>query len=144
MIAWLWVRTVKSPNPAFSHVHVPLASTFILSSKADKESYVQPIIEGDSYRFEVRKSKPPETAKSGTKAGGRATFSCLLSGSPISSAYVKSEGQSGRIGTKLMAVVVEGVRGRLYLAPSAEIENVARGITTEWRMTSSLRRTPAI
>jgi len=30
-IAWLWTLTVKSPNPAFSHVDAPLASTFILS-----------------------------------------------------------------------------------------------------------------
>ena len=44
VIAWLWARTVKSPNPAFSHVDVPLASTFILSSKEGKESYVQPVI----------------------------------------------------------------------------------------------------
>ena len=40
VIAWLWARTVKSPNPAFSHVDVPLASTFILSSKPGKEAYV--------------------------------------------------------------------------------------------------------
>ena len=32
VIAWLWARTVKSPNPAYSHVEVPLASTFILST----------------------------------------------------------------------------------------------------------------
>jgi putative DNA methylase len=54
VIAWLWARTVKSPNPAFSHVDVPLASTFVLSSKAGKEAYVQPVVEGDIYRFEVR------------------------------------------------------------------------------------------
>ena len=47
VIAWLWARTVKSPNPAFSHVDVPLASTFILSSKEGKEAYVQPVVEGD-------------------------------------------------------------------------------------------------
>ena len=44
VIAWLWARTVKSPNPAFSHVDVPLASTFILSSKEGKEAYVQPVV----------------------------------------------------------------------------------------------------
>ena len=48
VIAWLWARTVKSPNPAFSHVDVPLASTFILSSKEGKEAYVQPVVEGDA------------------------------------------------------------------------------------------------
>ena len=33
VIAWLWARTVKSPNPAFANVDVPLASTFVLSTK---------------------------------------------------------------------------------------------------------------
>ena len=47
VIAWLWARTVKSPNPAFSHVDVPLAASFVLSGKAGKEAYVQPVIEGD-------------------------------------------------------------------------------------------------
>jgi putative DNA methylase len=51
VIAWLWARTVKSPNPAFSHVDVPLASTFVLSSKDGKDAYVQPIIEGDKILF---------------------------------------------------------------------------------------------
>src|SRR5690606_6138225 len=59
VIAWLWARTVKSPNPAFSHVEVPLASTFILSSKMGKEAYVQPVIEGDRYRFTVEVGTPP-------------------------------------------------------------------------------------
>src|SRR5690606_8052948 len=66
VIAWIWARTVKSPNPAVSHVDVPLASTFILSSKAGKEAYVQPIIEGDNYRFEVKVGRPPADAKAGT------------------------------------------------------------------------------
>src|SRR5436190_883198 len=60
VIAWLWARTVKSPNPAFAHVDVPLASTFMLSSKEGKDAYVQPIIDGDAYRFTVKVGKPPE------------------------------------------------------------------------------------
>ncbi|GIX36593.1 MAG: hypothetical protein KatS3mg126_2372 [Lysobacteraceae bacterium] len=58
MIAWLWARTVNSPNPVFSHVAVPLASTFVLSSKAGKEAYVQPVVKGDSYRFTVKVGNP--------------------------------------------------------------------------------------
>ena len=46
IIAWLWARTVKSPNPAFADVDVPLASTFMLSTKKGKEAYVEPVIEG--------------------------------------------------------------------------------------------------
>ena len=46
VIAWLWARTVKSPNPAFADVDVPLASTFVLSTKKGKEAYVEPVVEG--------------------------------------------------------------------------------------------------
>ena len=51
VIAWLWARTVKSPNPAFADVDVPLASTFMLSTKKGKEAYVEPVIKGRGYRF---------------------------------------------------------------------------------------------
>ena len=54
MIAWLWARTVKSPNPAFAQVDVPLTSTFMLSTKAGKEAYVEPVIEDGSYRLTVK------------------------------------------------------------------------------------------
>src|SRR5207237_3068015 len=81
VIAWLWARTVKSPNPAFSHVDVPLVSTFILSSKVGKESYVQPVVEGDHYHFSIRKGTPAEEGKRGTKSGGSgSSFLCLVSG----------------------------------------------------------------
>ena len=126
VIAWLWARTVRSPNPAFSHVDVPLASTFVLSSKAGKETYVYPVIEGDSYRFEVRTGKPPESAVTGTSAGKRAGFTCLLSGSPIDYKYIRTEGSAGRIGAKLMAIVAEGARNRIYLAPTQEHEAIAQ------------------
>src|SRR5437867_9024552 len=85
VIAWLWARTVKSPNPAFAQVDVPLASTFLLSTKADKEAYVQPVIEGGSYRFTVKVGKPKdaEAANNGTKLSRGANFKCLMSGTPI-------------------------------------------------------------
>src|SRR5690606_15945549 len=71
VIAWLWARTVKSPNPAFANVDVPLASTFMLSTKAGKEAYVAPLIEDGGYRFIVKVGKPKnaESAKLGTTAG---------------------------------------------------------------------------
>ena len=70
VIAWLWARTVRSPNPAFAGVEVPLASTFMLSTKPGKEAYVEPVIERQGYRFTVKVGKPGdlETAKSGTKS----------------------------------------------------------------------------
>src|SRR4029079_17405436 len=58
VIAWLWARTVKSPNPAFANVAVPLASTFWLSTKKGKEAYIAPEIENGTYRFTVKLGTP--------------------------------------------------------------------------------------
>lgn len=142
VIAWLWARTVKSPNPAFSHVDVPLASSFILSSKAGKEAWVQPVVEGDSYRFEVRTGKPPESAKAGTTAGKRAGFICLMSGVPIDYKYIRAEGAAGRMGQRLMAIVAEGQRGRIYLAPTADQIAIAESAKPVWSPEMDLPNNP--
>ena len=134
VIAWIWARTVNSPNPAFSHAEVPLASTFVLSYKSGKEAYVEPVVEGDKYRFTVRVGTPPEVAKSGTKTEGRGSnFRCVLSDTPIGGDYIKAEGQAGRMGARLMAIAAEGVRGRVYLTPTAEHEAAARQEQPEWK-----------
>jgi putative DNA methylase len=134
VIAWLWARTVKSPDPAFADVDVPLVSTFILSSKSGKEAYVQPIVEGKSYRFTVKIGTPPKRAKNGTKAEGRgANFRCLLSGTPITGEYIRTEGQAGRIGTRLMAIVADGSRTRVYLSPTIEHEKTALSAEPRWK-----------
>jgi len=133
VIAWLWARTVKSPNPAFSHVDVPLVSTFILSSKEGKESYVQPVKDGDTYHFTVKVGTPPESAKAGTTAGKRAAFICLMSKVPIDYDYIRTEGQAGRMGQRLMAIVVEGTQGRIYISPTAVQEAVGVSAKSDWK-----------
>ena len=133
VIAWLWARTVKSPNPAFADVDVPLASTFVLSTKRGKEAYVEPVIEGGGYRFTVKACPPPETARRGTKFARGANFQCLVSGTAITAAYVRSEAQAGRMGSRLMAVVAEGDRGRVYLAPVDRHEVIPKTAKPDWK-----------
>jgi len=142
VIAWLWARTVKSPNPAFSHAEVPLASTFVLSSKAGKEAYVEPVVEGEGYRFTVKVGSPPESAKDGTKLGRGANFQCLLSDTPIEPKHIKAEGVAGRLGQRLMAVVAEGVRSRVYLSPTELHETIARQAQPEWKPETPLPDDP--
>ena len=213
VIAWLWARTVKSPNPAFAHVDVPLASTFMLSTKKGKEAYVEPVVEGGGYRFTVKDGAPetdaseaggpdtgaseagaPDTGASeagipeagiprngapesgvpedgvpgnagvpppsssfprkresmrpengvsregtgvlpaqGTKLGRGANFRCLMSDAPIPGDYIKAEGRAGRMGSRLMAIVAEGDRSRVYLPPTVEQEAAARKAAPEWK-----------
>ena len=125
---------------------VPLASTFMLSTKAGKEAYVQPIIEKDSYRFVVKVGKPKdaEAAKIGTSAGKRAAFRCLMSNVPIGYEYIRDEGKSGRMNAKLMAIVAEGDRGRVYLSPTKAIEDLAHQILPEWKPTLALHGKVAV
>ena len=135
VIAWIWARTVKSPNPAFVKVDVPLASTFMLSTKEGKEAYVQPVIEDGGYRFTVKVGKVKDVAgvKNGTKLGRGANFRCVMSGAPMSGDYIKAEGKAGRMGARLMAVVAEGKRGRVYLAPTPDQETASRNAKPEWK-----------
>jgi putative DNA methylase len=140
VIAWFWVRTVKSPNPAVREVNVPLASTFMLCTKPGKEAYVEPLIENGSYRFRVRLGKPEnlEAVKNGLKLARGANFRCLMSGTPITGDYIKQEGMAGRMGTRLMGLVAEGNRGRIYLSPTEEMEWIAARACPEWQPEGSM------
>lgn len=142
VIAWLWARTVKSPNPAFSHVDVPLASTFILSTKAGKEAYVEPVVEGDKYRFTVKVGKPPETAKNGTKLARGAHFQCVMSETAIASEHIYSEAQAGKMASRLMAIVAEGKKGRVYLSPEKGHELIACEAQSTWQPNTMMPENP--
>jgi putative DNA methylase len=135
VIAWIWARTVKSPNPAFAQVDVPLASTFMLSTKVGKEAYVEPVVEEEGYRFTVKVGRPKdvEVAKAGTKLARGGNFGCLMSGSPMNPDYIKAEGIAGHMGARMMAIVAEGVRGRVYLDPTPEQEAAAMQVQPSWR-----------
>ncbi len=128
VIAWLWVRTVRSPNPAFANVEVPLASSFLLSSKEGNEAYVEPVIGNNGYTFAVKLGTPPASARTGTKLARGANFRCLMSQTPLEPQYTKAEAMAGRMGAKLMAIVAEGTRGRVYLSPTREQEIVASSV----------------
>ncbi len=129
VIAWLWARTVRSPDPAAKGAMVPLVSSFMLSTKEGKKAWVEPVIDPnapDGWRFEVKTGKltkaDEEEKKKGTKTGRGTNFACVLTGSSITADYVRDEGNAGRLGSRLMAIVAEGVRGRVYLSPTAEQE----------------------
>jgi putative DNA methylase len=123
VIAWIWARTVKCPNPACG-TQMPLVHSFVLSGKKGKEAFVKPIINGRDITYEVYSGKD---APEGTV--NRQGAVCLRCGSPVSFSYIRSEGQAERICSKLMAIVADGDPGRLYLSPDSyhsEVANTSR------------------
>ncbi len=120
VIAWIWARTVASPNPAVGGAHVPLVRSFWLSTKKGREAWVEAIIdrENNNYRFEVRVGKPPGGFDPGKGTVGGKKATCLLTGSPIPFPHIRAEGKAGRLGERLLAIVAEGTKGRVYLDPS--------------------------
>lgn len=125
VIAWIWARTVKCPNPACG-CQMPLASSFVLSKKKGNEAYVCPVIENDKIKYTIRNDNgtPPEPAK--TARG--ANFKCIACGGTAAPDYIKSESMAGRLGAELMAVVAEGDRGRLYISPDENQRTIAKSV----------------
>lgn len=119
VIAWLWARTVKCPNPACGHEAI-LVRSFDLSKKKGKEWHVEPHCEGGEVRFDVA---PGKATQDGTVNRRGAT--CAHCGAPIDFKYCRDEAKNNRMGAKLMSIVAEGQRGRVYIAPSCKQETIA-------------------
>lgn len=130
VIAWIWARTVPSPDPAFADVQVPIASTFLLCSKAGKQAWIEPVVDrqAKTISYGIRYGGTKEEiakAREGTKAGRGANFRCLFSGAAIIPEHVREAANAKKLSQVLMAIVAEGQRRRVYLAPTSEHEEVA-------------------
>jgi putative DNA methylase len=137
VIAWIWARTVPSPDPAFADVKVPLISSFLLSSKKGKEIWVEPIADKSSktikYRIRTGGTKSElETAALGTTAGKRQAFLCVMSGAAIPYDYIRKAGKSGNLGQELIAIVAERKGGRAYVEPSQYHKEIALSAIPQW------------
>lgn len=115
VIAWIWARTLKCPNPACG-CEMPLASSFILSKKKGKEAYIEPNVSGSEITYRVRYGKGGDNCPK--IAQGK--FKCIRCDEGIPKDYPKVESKAGRMGKKLLAIVAEGKNGRVYLSPDAE------------------------
>lgn len=115
VIAWIWARTVKCPNPACG-CEMPLAHSFILSKKKGKEAWIEPIFEGEKLLYKVHTEGKPAQEGTVTRQGAV----CAACGAPVGFPYIREESKSGRMGAHLCAIVAEGKSGRIYISPDAE------------------------
>ncbi|MFN8992655.1 MAG: DUF1156 domain-containing protein [Pseudomonadota bacterium] len=138
VIAWLWARTVCSPDPAAKGAMVPLVSSFMLSTKEGKKAWIEPVFDTsapDGWRFEVhagRLAKAEEDRLKGGTKTARGNFACLLTGAAITEAYNRAQGIAGKIGHRMIAIVTESRRGRIFISAKPSDESVAASAVPPW------------
>lgn len=140
VVAWMWARTVASPNPALFGAHVPLVRTFDLCTKPSKRCWIEPVIRSTrgEYDFTVRQGEGPSLKGTINRSGG----TCIFSGTPIPFKYIRAEAQAGRMCQRLMAVVVQGPSGRIYLDPTQDLEDVANAANPQHYPVAPLPNNP--
>jgi putative DNA methylase len=141
VIAWLWARTVKCPNPACG-CQMPLVRSFELSTKKGKEAWVEPTINHSQQppvvSFQVKSGKGKPLDETVNRKGAI----CICCSTPMPLDYVRAEGKAGRMGAQLMAIVAEGERGRAYLSPTNKDEEIVTSVKPEWKPEVNLPHNP--
>lgn len=112
VIAWIWARTVKCPNPACG-CEMPLVHSFILSKKKGKEAWIEPLFENGKTAYAVHHEGKLTLEGTINRKGAV----CACCGSPVGYPYIRAESVAERMGAHLMAVVAEGKNGRVYISP---------------------------
>ncbi len=130
VIAWLWARTVPSPDPACKGVHVPLVRSFKLAGQKRQVS-VLPITDrhNSTFKFTIVEDKSHEPDGTMSRKGGV----CLLSDAPMPFAYIREQAKLGNMHSRLMAIVTEGNRAREYHAPNDAHVRAAEQAKPDWR-----------
>lgn len=124
VIAWLWTRTAKCPNPTCG-IEMPLLSSLVLSSKENNEAYIIPSIKNGRVSFDVSRDKPTHLGdcESGYKRGTSAIFECAACGTVTTRNYIAEYATTQGLGTLQTAIVCDGPKGRIYLPASCTEES---------------------
>lgn len=147
VIAWLWARTVASPDPIEKGAQVPLVSSFMLSTRKDSKVWVEVIRDPsakDGWRFKVQTGRLSSDEQKSKTKGTKATqgsFRCALSGSPINYDYADDEANAGRMRCRMMAIVAEVDGKRVYLDADIEHEKLATSIISPYMPDQKARGT---
>src|SRR5260370_26054420 len=118
VIAWLWAKTVTCPNPACKAQMPLIRSLWLSKKKKDNRAWIDLNVDHStmppaiSFNVKWGKGNP----QSGTV--NRQGASCAACSTPVSFEYIRTEGLAGQIGFRLIAIVAEEQRGRIYLPPN--------------------------
>lgn len=116
VIAWLWARTVKCPNPACGG-DMPLVRSFWLSTKKGQEAYVVPTVDTRTREVSFDVKLGSGSPREGTKV--RRDIECIICDTSVTQKQLREQASRYGYGEQLMAVVTEGNRRRNYYSPEA-------------------------
>lgn len=127
VVAWLWARAIKCPNPA-CQARMPLVRSFWLAKKKTEKMHAHPILnqKNKTVRFEI-KSEGQAEVETTTGKGAR----CLFCNAFLKKAQVRDQASQYGITEIPLAVVCNGRRSKIYLssesvvAPNVEKPRVA-------------------
>lgn len=123
VIAWIWARTVISPNPA-NPIETPLVRSWWLSKRKGKEAWVKATVVDGQVQYEVQHNADGPKGDADGTINRRGAVS-IADGTPIDFKYIRAESRAGRMGAHLIAVVADGGKGRLYISPNDKHIDIA-------------------
>lgn len=116
VLAWLWTRVIKCPNPVCG-CEMPLIRSCTLTKKKGKTAWIEPVYdEKKKLSFKMHYSGKPTIEGTVNRKGAK----CACCGSPVEFDYIREEGKAKRMESKLMAIVAEGKSQRLYVEPNEQ------------------------
>lgn len=140
VVAWLWAKTVASPDPSLGGLHIPLLQTFNISTTKGRSTWLEPIIDNGNYRFAVRSEISGDVRGETKGTVNRQGATCIVSGAAVPLNYIREQAKAGLLGKRLVAVAVDGKRGKVYLEadgrtpaePSEVPKNVPSATIEHW------------
>ena len=125
--AWLWVRTVKCPNPA-CNCHIPLSSSYVLQKAKTAQFWAEPVTEGGLVRFQIHEGPCPPGKESNKIGNNGARFRCPVCGEITTDEYIKKMGAVHGLGAEMMAVVTSTGGKKAFFAPD-EVQRAAADVS---------------
>lgn len=128
VIAWIWARTVKCPNPVCG-AEMPLISSYSLSKRKGKETWLEPLINKTDSNVSFVIKTDGEPPKNPPKVARGAKFKCILCGEVSGDAYIRSYSKEKTMGEKLVTIIADGPHGRIYLPANEQHEIIVNHLT---------------
>lgn len=118
VVAWLWARTARCPNPSCG-IDTVLTTSWWLAKRKNELAWLEPIVRDGRVDITVESGRAHGQAQDSPKIGD-GVFECLACKATLDGRYLRSQGKDGRLGLRMTAVVADVAGRRRYRAPTQQ------------------------